>query len=460
MTFKPDSGLSSHSDKPQKALIIVPYLVNIDKGGKSSRKWANRRSEEIVQEVEGLAQAILLKVDKTLELNIKRPVAGTLFGRGQIAQIHELVHDNTAANAPDVVIVNHDLTPVQQRNLEKQWDVKVIDRTGLILEIFGARAQTKEGKLQVELATLKYARSRLVRSWTHLERQRGGLGFVGGPGETQLEIDKRLINERINRLEKDLEQVRKTRALQRKHREQSDIPVISLVGYTNAGKSTLFNTLTGSEIFAKDLLFATLDPTVRQMHFENGETALISDTVGFISDLPTDLIAAFRATLEQIQYADVILHVRDISSPDSDAQLQDVQDVLEGLGIEYINDNRVIEAWNKMDLLPDNEQTALSRKADLVMNGPPACLISATGGAGLDTLKSMIVKTIHQDDLRLELTLPGTAGRAMSWLHTHSRVIEKEVQDAYIHFVIDIDKPNYQKFSAEFPELANDATST
>ena len=441
------------------ALIVVPEIhdkrskhngpdSHLSADFQKDSSHTDRSDKEKIEEIIGLAEAISLSVVSVLEFNVRRPAAASLFGKGQL----ETVAQEIESVNPDVVIINHVLSPVQQRNLEKRWNAKVIDRTGLILEIFGERAQTKEGKLQVELATLKYARSRLVRSWTHLERQRGGLGFVGGPGETQLELDKRLINERIDRLEKDLEQVRKTRHLQRKRREQSAIPVISLVGYTNAGKSTLFNRLTGESIFAKNLLFATLDPTVRQIDFSEGEEALISDTVGFISDLPTDLIAAFRATLEQIQYADVILHVRDISSEDTDAQAQDVANVLDGLGIHYNNDNRVIEAWNKIDLVEDNNRQALSRKAGLT-NGPPAVIISAVSGEGLEDLKNQILETIHQDDVRLKISLPSSEGRAMSWLHSHARVLNKKIDENTIEFIVDIDQAGFQKFKSEFPEL-------
>ena len=453
MTYKPDLSKQSEQTETNTALIVVPTLLNQGREEDTSPHYdesqkSTRNQPDIIEEITGLAQAIGLNVTDILEFKVKKPKPGTLLGKGQLEMVTESVH----RHKPDVVIVNHTLSPVQQRNLENEWSAKVIDRTGLILEIFGERAQTKEGKLQVELATLKYARSRLVRSWTHLERQRGGMGFVGGPGETQLEIDKRLINERIDRLEKDLEQVRKTRHLQRKRREKSDIPVISLVGYTNAGKSTLFNRLTGEDIFAKDLLFATLDPTVRQVDFAEGETALISDTVGFISDLPTDLIAAFRATLEQIQYADVILHVRDIVCHDTQAQRQDVSDVLEGLGIHYNNDNRIIEAWNKVDMLDPGEQKTLEQRASL-SNGPPAVLISATKDVGIDQLKSRILETLHQDDMRLTILIPPTEGRAMSWLHSHSRVVEKQVRDDQTEFIVDIDKPSFQRFEHEFPEL-------
>lgn len=456
MAYSPNSDKLAKTSSG-KAFIVVPFLSSRhqddDTTDLTTDRRAHRSSDDVIEEIKGLSKAISLDVEKVLEFKVRRPVSATLLGKGQLTRVLE----ETEESSPDVIIVNHTLSPVQQRNLEKQWNTKVIDRTGLILEIFGERAQTKEGKLQVELATLKYARSRLVRSWTHLERQRGGFGFVGGPGETQLEIDKRLINERIDRLEKDLEQVRKTRHLQRKRRQQSDIPVISLVGYTNAGKSTLFNHMTGESIFAKDLLFATLDPTVRQVEFSEGETALISDTVGFISDLPTDLIAAFRATLEQIQYADVILHVRDIACEDSAAQRKDVADVLDDLGIHYNNDNRIIEAWNKIDKLDPAERKSFQQKA-MMSNGPPATLISATSGEGLDELQTQILETIHQDDMRLSITVPNTEGRAMSWLHSHARVLKKDMDETAIHFIVDIDKPNFQKFESEFPELVQKET--
>lgn len=446
----------------RSAIIVIPWFAKRPKSendeaveGKFFRSSSEHRSrEEIEEEITGLANAINLKIQQVCHFNIKRPVSATLFGKGQLDKAGHVIEDHK----PDVVIVNHALSPVQQRNLEKKWSCKVIDRTGLILEIFGERARTKEGKLQVELATLKYARSRLVRSWTHLERQRGGLGFVGGPGETQLEIDKRLINQRIDRLEKDIEQVRKTRNLQRVRRERHNVPVISLVGYTNAGKSTLFNSLTGENIYAKDLLFATLDPTIREIDFPEGETALLTDTVGFISDLPTDLIAAFRATLEQIQYADVILHVRDISCEDTEAQRQDVIHVLEGLGIDYHGDRRIIEAWNKLDAMPENTQRTLHNQAALCHN-PPAVTLSAKTGRGLDDLKDILAETLHQDDLRIRLDIPHAQGRAMSWLHENARVLEKKQNREFMTFFIDIDRPAYLRFLSEFPKIKPESSA-
>ncbi|MDB5446607.1 MAG: GTP-binding protein HflX, partial [Phenylobacterium sp.] len=321
----------------QGALVIHP-----DREGRGSSRGAEARLEE----AEGLAEALDLEVREGLIVGLRKLTPATLFGKGKVEEIGHLVEDREA----DVVVVDDALSPVQQRNLEKAWKAKVIDRTGLILEIFARRARTREGRLQVELARLTYERSRLVRTWTHLERQRGGFGVMGGPGETQIETDRRLLADKIGKLKRELTEVRRTRTLQRSARRRVPFPAVALVGYTNAGKSTLFNRLTQSEVLAEDLLFATLDPTLRSLKLPDGRPAILSDTVGFISDLPHELVEAFRATLEEVREADVVLHVRDIASEESDAQAQDVRVVLERLGVD-MDERRILEVWNKVDLV-------------------------------------------------------------------------------------------------------------
>ena len=328
---------AEEAQKPERAIVLVPEF----------QENHERSREARLEEAVGLARAIALDVVDAGVISIKVPKPATLFGSGKVEEITGIIKSSDIGLA----IIDHSISPKQQQNLEKAWNCKVLDRTGLILEIFGERAQTKEGTLQVELAHLNYQKGRLVRSWTHLERQRGGLGFVGGPGETQIEADRRLIQERINRLERDLAKVRRTRNLHRSKRKKVPHPVVALVGYTNAGKSTLFNKVTGANVMAKDLLFATLDPTLRQLNLPEGTRVILSDTVGFVSNLPTHLVAAFRATLEEVTEAELILHVRDIAHEDTDAQANDVYSVLNQLGIGEEGHSKVIEVWNKIDLL-------------------------------------------------------------------------------------------------------------
>ncbi|TJV64071.1 MAG: GTPase HflX, partial [Mesorhizobium sp.] len=351
----------------------------------TNRPRLTRSAEARHDEAVGLAQAINLDPIHTAVVTVNDPRPATLLGSGKVAEFAEIVKEGRA----ELVIVDHPLTPVQQRNLEKELNAKVLDRTGLILEIFGERARTKEGTLQVDLAHLNYQKGRLVRSWTHLERQRGGAGFLGGPGETQIESDRRVLQDKINKLKHELETVRRTRDLHRAKRKKVPFPVVAIVGYTNAGKSTLFNRLTGAGVLAEDMLFATLDPTLRRVRLPHGTPVILSDTVGFISDLPTHLIAAFRATLEEVVEADLVIHLRDISDPDTAAQAEDVERILADLGVDAGDSRRVIEVWNKIDRLDaGNRERLLADGID--GNKAPPIAISAATGEGIDVLKAII----------------------------------------------------------------------
>ena len=377
---------------------------------------AGRSVEARLEEAVGLARAIRLDVVGAEITPVARPRPSSLLGSGTLDTLGGLISDNEVG----VVVIDGALSPVQQRNLEKHWQAKVIDRTGLILEIFGARARTHEGRLQVELAALSYQRSRLVRSWTHLERQRGGFGFLGGPGESQLEIDRRLIGERIARLKRELADVKRTRALHREARRRVPYPVVALVGYTNAGKSTLFNRLTGSSVGAGDMLFATLDPTMRRLELPSGRSAILSDTVGFISDLPTHLVAAFRATLEEVTEADIIVHVCDSHHPDSDAQRQDVLAVLADLGLGEVAENGLIEAMNKLDLVdPVNRAGLMSRGS----RDRQRVALSALTGEGCQALLATIDRWLESDIRPVRLDIPLTDGKTLAWIYRHGEVL-------------------------------------
>ncbi|MDF1634114.1 GTPase HflX [Mycoplana sp. MJR14] len=403
-----------------RAVVIAPV---IKKGRAEANGVVSRSDEARLAEAIGLARAIDLDVVFSAIVPVSQPKPGTLLGTGKIEEIKTALDANDAG----LVIVDHPLTPVQQRNLEKEWNAKVIDRTGLILEIFGRRASTKEGTLQVELAHLNYQKGRLVRSWTHLERQRGGAGFMGGPGETQIEADRRLLQERIVRLERELEQVRRTRQLHRAKRKKVPHPIVALVGYTNAGKSTLFNRITGAGVLAEDMLFATLDPTLRRMKLPQGRTVILSDTVGFISDLPTHLVAAFRATLEEVLEADLILHVRDMSDPDNGAQASDVLRILADLGIdEKDGAERILEVWNKIDDLPDEAREALVQKAAAT---PNTIAVSALTGEGVDALMAEINRRLSGVLVDRDVVLPVDKLQVLPWLYDHSIVDEREDQE-------------------------------
>lgn len=406
---------------PARVAVVVPVLR--PRGGDASAGKSKRDPQARLEEAVALVAAINLHVANAgiVTLGTIRPA--TYLGAGKVEEIAGIVRAENAG----LVFVDCALSPVQQRNLEKAWNAKVVDRTGLILEIFGARARTKEGTLQVELAHLNYQRSRLVRSWTHLERQRGGFGFLGGPGETQIEADRRQIEERIIRIERELEAVKRTRALHRKNRQRVPYPVVALVGYTNAGKSTLFNRLTAASVRAEDLLFATLDPTLRAIELPGGTKAILSDTVGFLSELPTLLVAAFRATLEEVIEADIVLHVRDIAHPDTEAQAQDVRTVLSDLGIDPLDHRSIIEVWNKADLLDEEEWRSAINHVKRMAPGERPQLISALTGEGIDAMLRTVADRIAANWPTVSYLLDSADGAALSWLHRHGEVILREL---------------------------------
>jgi len=434
-----------------RAFVIHPAL-------KQPQSQQARHPDACLEEAIGLAHAIDLVIADAIIVPLAKITSATLLGSGKIEELKSRIKETES----ELVIINHSLSPIQQRNLEKAWEVKVIDRTALILEIFGARARTHEGKLQVELAALDYQKGRLVRSWTHLERQRGGFGFLGGPGESQIEIDRRLIRDRMAKLKKQLEQVARTRELHRKTRRETPFPVVALVGYTNAGKSTLFNRLTGANVLSMDKLFATLDPTMRQMNLPGGGKIILSDTVGFVSDLPTELVAAFRATLEEVLEADILLHIRDISHPDSEMQKRDVEEVLKALFKTAHLPENVVEVYNKIDLLPPlplgegwgegpslSESESKSPHPNPLPRGEGKIRISAVTGEGIDQLLAAVNAemakgffTSHDYTLSLE------DGKSLAWLHAHGKVMAQDIENEYIHVTVQLSEENACRFES------------
>ena len=430
-----DNGATGGGDK---CLVVHPFVKSASSAGGTFARTPQSRLDEIT----GLALAIDLDVVQGEIVPISELKSNSYFGKGTIERLSAIIHGRDVA----IVLVDTQLSPVQQRNLEREWDCKVLDRTGIILEIFGERARTKEGRMQVELAHLTYQRSRLVRSWTHLERQRGGAGFMGGPGETQIETDRRLIDQRITRLKKSLKEVKRTRELHRKSRRKVPYPIIALVGYTNAGKSTIFNKLTNSKVLAKDQLFATLDPTMRQIELPSGRQAILSDTVGFISDLPHELVESFHATLEEVLEANIIVHVRDISHPDNVAQKADVVSVLHELGLgDEILEETMIEALNKIDALDESELGVLENQA--ARSKTPILLMSAISGAGVNDFLAAIDEQLSRFMDVIEVNLDPGDGKSLSWLYDHGEVVSREQGDDFVTLKVRLSDENKMRFN-------------
>lgn len=446
-------------DRPRSArgdtgrvLVIGPYR-RVRRGDPDAPTVNNgvRNPEARLEEAAGLARAIDLTVAQAVVAPLSEIRPATYLGKGKVKEMLGLIKANDA----DLVVMDCALSPVQQRNLEKEWNAKVLDRTGLILEIFGRRAKTREGTLQVELAHLNYQRSRLVRSWTHLERQRGGFGFMGGPGETQIEADRRLIGDRISKIEAELKKVQATRRLHRAGRQRVPYRVVALVGYTNAGKSTLFNRLTRADVQAADMLFATLDPTLRALTLPHGGKAMLSDTVGFISDLPTMLVAAFRATLEEVIEADVILHVRDISHEDAEAQQHDVEGVLRQLGIDPDTGQRIIEVWNKIDRF---DREGRDNLVNIAARRPPErfCFpVSAETGEGIDALLAAIEDRLAATRVTLDLSIDASDGAGISWLHRNAEVLDKHMENGRFAMTVRVDETKRDITIAKFGATAH-----